>query len=97
MDLIIYNSPSYPPSPSRTCRRKNGIIYNSLGQERFWHCKLPIQTGRVFQDNVDSILTCEKRVFDLKSSLFELTKVPFERQKILGLVKGRLPPDQIRM
>lgn len=26
-----------------------------------------------------------------------LTKVPPERQKILGLVKGKLPPDQERM
>ncbi|TEB36442.1 HAD-superfamily subfamily IIID h [Coprinellus micaceus] len=34
------------------------------------------------------------RVFDLKTALHDLTKVPAERQKILGLVKGKLPPDQ---
>ncbi|THV07809.1 HAD IIID h [Dendrothele bispora CBS 962.96] len=34
------------------------------------------------------------RVLDLKTSLYEQTKVPPERQKILGLVKGKLPPDQ---
>jgi len=34
------------------------------------------------------------RLFDLKSSLYTLTQVPNERQKILGLVKGKLPPDQ---
>ena len=33
-------------------------------------------------------------MFDLKSALHDLTKVPAERQKILGLVKGKLPPDQ---
>ena len=33
------------------------------------------------------------RVYDLKSKLFSLTNVPPERQKILGLVKGKLPPD----
>ena len=37
------------------------------------------------------------RVYDLKTSLMSLTKVPPERQKILGLVKGKLPPDQERM
>ncbi|KAH6918444.1 ubiquitin family proteint [Coprinopsis sp. MPI-PUGE-AT-0042] len=33
------------------------------------------------------------RVYDLKTSLVDLTTVPVERQKILGLVKGKLPPD----
>jgi ubiquitin-like domain-containing CTD phosphatase 1 len=36
-------------------------------------------------------------VFDLKALLQSLTDVPPERQKILGLVKGKLPPDQDRM
>lgn len=30
----------------------------------------------------------------MKTALHDLTKVPAERQKILGLVKGKLPPDQ---
>lgn len=34
------------------------------------------------------------RVYDLKAALSDLTKVPPERQKILGLVKGKLPPDE---
>jgi len=34
------------------------------------------------------------RVFDLKAALLSLTNVPVERQKILGLVKGKLPPDE---
>ncbi|TFK30056.1 ubiquitin family proteint [Coprinopsis marcescibilis] len=34
------------------------------------------------------------RVYDLKTSIRDLTTVPIERQKILGLVKGKLPPDQ---
>jgi hypothetical protein len=37
------------------------------------------------------------RVFDLKAALQSLTNVPPERQKILGLVKGKLPPDQERV
>lgn len=37
------------------------------------------------------------RVFDLKNMIHALTRVPPERQKILGLVKGKLPADQERM
>ncbi|RDB21192.1 Ubiquitin-like domain-containing CTD phosphatase 1 [Hypsizygus marmoreus] len=37
------------------------------------------------------------RVFDLKATLHAMTRVPPERQKILGLVKGKLPPDQGRI
>lgn len=37
------------------------------------------------------------RVFDLKAQLESLTRVPPERQKILGLVKGKLPPEQERI
>ncbi|KAF9469228.1 hypothetical protein BDZ94DRAFT_1348175 [Collybia nuda] len=37
------------------------------------------------------------RIYDLKTTLHNLTKVPPERQKILGLVKGKLPPDQDRI
>ncbi|EKM55328.1 uncharacterized protein PHACADRAFT_255874 [Phanerochaete carnosa HHB-10118-sp] len=35
------------------------------------------------------------RVFDLKATLYSLTNVPPERQKILGLAKGKLPPDEV--
>lgn len=38
-----------------------------------------------------------QRIFDLKAVLFSMTDVPPDRQKILGLVKGRLPPDDGRM
>ena len=37
------------------------------------------------------------RVFDLKDTLQNLTNVPADRQKILGLVKGKLPPDEATM
>ncbi|KAB5596234.1 Cysteine desulfurase NFS1 [Ceratobasidium theobromae] len=37
------------------------------------------------------------RVLDLKEKLFTLTRVPNERQKILGLVKGKLPDDSVRV
>ena len=36
-------------------------------------------------------------MYDLKDKLHDLTRVPAERQKILGLVKGKLPPDQERI
>ncbi|KAF8163430.1 HAD-like domain-containing protein [Crassisporium funariophilum] len=49
--------------------------------------------GKIFKlDIADS-----DRVFDLKAALHGLTKVPSDRQKILGLVKGKLPPDQSRI
>ncbi|KAI0747447.1 HAD IIID h [Irpex lacteus] len=35
------------------------------------------------------------RVFDLKVALYSLTNVPPVRQKILGLVKGKLPSDEV--
>ncbi|EIM89778.1 HAD subfamily IIID h, partial [Stereum hirsutum FP-91666 SS1] len=34
------------------------------------------------------------RLFDLKAALYSLTNVPPERQKIVGLVKGKLPPEE---
>ncbi|THH30762.1 hypothetical protein EUX98_g3437 [Antrodiella citrinella] len=37
------------------------------------------------------------RVFDLKTTLQEQTNVPPERQKILGLVKGKLPDDGVKI
>ncbi|KAI0647374.1 HAD subfamily IIID h [Trametes meyenii] len=37
------------------------------------------------------------RMYDLKASLMSLTNVPPERQKILGLVKGKLPDDEGRI
>ena len=33
------------------------------------------------------------RVFDLKAAIYSLTSVPPERQKLIGLVKGKLPPE----
>ncbi|KAI0273463.1 HAD IIID h [Gloeopeniophorella convolvens] len=37
------------------------------------------------------------RVFDLKAVLFSMTNVPPDRQKVLGLVKGKLPPEDERI
>ncbi|CAA7271590.1 unnamed protein product [Cyclocybe aegerita] len=47
--------------------------------------------GKSFNVNVAE----SDRVFDLKTTLYSLTRVPNERQKILGLVKGKIPPDQV--
>ncbi|KZT26639.1 HAD IIID h [Neolentinus lepideus HHB14362 ss-1] len=42
-----------------------------------------------------SIAESDSRVFDLKAALQNLTNVPLERQKIIGLVKGKLPADDV--
>ena len=34
-------------------------------------------------------------ISQLKSHLSQLTKVPSERQKLLNLIKGKLPPDNV--
>jgi ubiquitin-like domain-containing CTD phosphatase 1 len=47
--------------------------------------------------DICGLLIAPFRVFDLKAALFSLTNVPPERQKILGLVKGKLPPDEVRV
>ncbi|KAI0282703.1 HAD IIID h [Russula brevipes] len=39
----------------------------------------------------------DRLIFDLKVVLFSMTDVPPERQKILGLVKGKLPTDDVRI
>ncbi|TFK54646.1 HAD IIID h [Heliocybe sulcata] len=44
-----------------------------------------------------SIAESDSRVFDLKAALQSLTNVPPERQKIIGLVKGKLPADDVCM
>ena len=62
-----------------------------------------IQTGNISSlssdRQADDVATgfSFKRLFDLKSALYNLTQVPSERQKILGLVKGKLPPDSTPM
>jgi len=43
------------------------------------------------------LISWHNRVYDLKAALSTLTTVPPERQKILGLVKGKLPPDDGKM
>lgn len=57
-----------------------------------------IPTGQIdYNDTVGRNTHSSRRIFDLKAVLFSMTDVPPERQKILGLVKGRLPPDDGRM
>lgn len=36
-------------------------------------------------------------ILDLKAALWSLTNVPVERQKIVGLVKGKLPGDEVEV
>ncbi|KAL5511377.1 hypothetical protein ACEPAH_4593 [Sanghuangporus vaninii] len=46
--------------------------------------------GKMYDLNVAE----SDRVYDLKSLIFSMTNVPPDRQKILGLVKGKLPPEE---
>ncbi|EGN95644.1 hypothetical protein SERLA73DRAFT_186777 [Serpula lacrymans var. lacrymans S7.3] len=60
--------------------------------ERWIHLSF-VWSGKPFELD----LAESDRVYDLKYALLNLTNVPPERQKILGLVKGKLPPDQERI
>ncbi|KAG6917925.1 hypothetical protein DXG01_000362 [Tephrocybe rancida] len=63
-----------------------------LGQERWVQLQFTWSAKTFTLDIADS-----DRVFDLKAAIHTLTRVPPERQKILGLVKGKLPPNQGRI
>ncbi|KAH7889527.1 HAD-like domain-containing protein [Phlebopus sp. FC_14] len=65
---------------------------NSTAPETWIHLSFS-WAGKIFELE----LAESDRVYDLKSSLMDLTNVPPERQKILGLVKGKLPPDEERI
>lgn len=92
---------------SAEVRRRLGLALRVLGQALMY----PLQTtedaagterwislkfswaGKTFELEIAE----SDRVYDLKAALHSLTEVPPERQKILGLVKGKLPPDQGRV
>ncbi|RPD66450.1 HAD subfamily IIID h [Lentinus tigrinus ALCF2SS1-7] len=63
------------------------------GQEEKWIHLQFTWSGKPFTLDIAE----SDRVFDLKASLMSLTDVPPERQKILGLVKGKLPTDDERI
>lgn len=56
----------------------------------------PVGIGRILVSYFTELGTLTS-VLDLKDKLFSLTHVPNERQKILGLVKGKLPDDFVRV
>ena len=51
------------------------------------------RSGKKFSISVDEEFT----VLDVKLRLYEMTSVLPERQKIIGLVKGKLPEDSVRL
>ncbi|VDB82711.1 unnamed protein product [Peniophora sp. CBMAI 1063] len=61
--------------------------------EEIWIHLLYSWQGKAFELHIAE----SDRVYDLKVMLFSQTNVPPERQKILGLVKGKLPPEDARM
>lgn len=67
--------------------------YHSNDASEHWTTLQFTWAGKLFKLEIAD----SDRVFDLKSALHALTKVPSDRQKILGLVKGKLPPDQSRI
>ncbi|KIK08238.1 hypothetical protein K443DRAFT_588773 [Laccaria amethystina LaAM-08-1] len=86
------NLTSSEPGSQMVTTSLNTPSYSDVSPEK-WHDLQFSWAGKILTLQIAD----SDRVFDLKSSLFELTKVPFERQKILGLVKGKLPPDQVRI
>jgi hypothetical protein len=65
-------------------------------QERDIHWTSQIQIGSpsTYGGRYATGLTAIRKFFDLNAALDDLTTVPPCRQKIIGLVKGKLPPDQ---
>ena len=43
------------------------------------------------------LISVATSVLDLKDKLYSITNVPLDRQKIIGLVKGKLPSDECTM
>ncbi|KAF7986558.1 hypothetical protein HWV62_26296 [Athelia sp. TMB] len=68
------------------------VTEDAAGTER-WIQLVFAWAGKTFELEIAE----SDRVYDLKAALHSLTEVPPERQKILGLVKGKLPPDQARV
>lgn len=78
--------------------RNTGLPSISHGPAKHSNSVLPIQIGWFRLGSWSTYIDEGNfRVFDLKTALRDLTNVPPERQKILGLVKGKLPEDQVRM
>ena len=88
-------------TPPKWNRTSDGYSYNSpgAGSPSQWISQNP--TGEWYYAPSYLIWASngyfQCRVFDLKAALMSLTDVPPERQKILGLVKGKLPDDDGRM
>jgi ubiquitin-like domain-containing CTD phosphatase 1 len=58
----------------------------------------PLEFNTTFQGQ--KLTLCVKRdgvVADLKAAITDETQVPAKRQKLIGLVKGALPPDESRL
>jgi hypothetical protein len=92
--LTLYELHRYPPM----IYRNTGLLSTSHGPAKHSNSMLLIRIGW-FRGNSWSTHIDEGkfRVYDLKTALRDLTNVPLERQKILGLVKGKLPEDQVLM
>lgn len=97
--VVAFPSPSQPPLDATLVVADATVISTEVTQgeepeekEKWIHLAFAWSGKNFTLDIAES-----DRVFDLKVALRELTTVPEERQKILGLVKGKLPPDQERI
>ncbi|KAI0722407.1 HAD subfamily IIID h [Fomitopsis betulina] len=72
-----------------TAVRETSLRPTDVGTPERWIRLYLIWSGKPFQLDIAE----SDRVDDLKALLQSMTDVPPERQKILGLVKGKLPPD----
>lgn len=79
-------------STESTASSSTDFVYTEVGGEQWFHLEFS-WSGK----NHSITVAQSDRVFDLKLALHNLTRVPPIRQKILGLVKGKLPPDQVRI
>lgn len=82
----------------KTAWKSVGLTYHSPGPERVSLFVSPSLIGGLLSEKCIAYwCSHDHRVYDLKAQIYNQTRVPAERQKIIGLVKGRLPPEQERM
>ncbi|KAK0211162.1 HAD subfamily IIID h [Desarmillaria ectypa] len=84
---------SAPENGIEVTGRDDPVVENGSGVVETWISLQFTWSGRSLSLDIADTDT----VYDLKGYLHGQTHVPPERQKILGLVKGKLPPDEVRI
>ncbi|KAG7448212.1 HAD subfamily IIID h [Guyanagaster necrorhizus] len=89
----LLDASSAPENGMDVTERDEPAVESGSGIVETWISLQFTWSGRSFSLDIADTDT----VYDLKGYLHSQTLVPPERQKILGLVKGKLPPDQVRI